>query len=73
MFFSAKDLGFNKYDPKAYIFIAKKLNKKPEEILFIDDQKENIEAAKEAGLKIILYENTYKLLLQLKTLLTTSL
>ncbi len=53
--YTAKDFGLDKKLPEAYLFIAKKLNKKPSEILFIDDQEKNIEAAKEAGLSTIHY------------------
>jgi len=67
--FSSKDLGLNKNDSRSYILIAKKLHKKPEEILFIDDQEENIKAAKKMGLKTVLFENTHMLLSKLKILL----
>jgi len=53
--YTAKDFGLDKKQPEAYLFIAKKLNKKPSEILFIDDQQANIDAAKKAGLNTILY------------------
>ena len=55
--YSAKDYGLNKKQSDAYLFIANKLNKKPNEIIFIDDQVNNITAAKKAGLYTINYLN----------------
>lgn len=53
--YAAKDFGLDKKQPEAYLFIANKLNRKPSEILFIDDQKINVDAAKKVGLSTILY------------------
>lgn len=53
--FSALDLGYGKVDPQAYSKIAEILDSEPNEITFIDDTQQNIDAAKEAGLKTILY------------------
>ncbi len=58
--YTAKDFGLDKKLPEAYLFIANKLNKKPGEILFIDDQEKNIEAAKKAVLNTILYTDFQK-------------
>lgn len=66
--FAANSLGISKKDPNGYLVIAEKLNAKPEEILFIDDGKKNIVAAKKAGIKTIQYlsnEQLFKDLLKL--------
>lgn len=55
--FSATEMGLSKKDPKAYEFIAKELNLIPNEILFIDDSSENLEAAKIAGLQTLQYKD----------------
>ena len=55
--FSAIRLGLKKIDPQAYFVIAKKVGLPPEEILYIDDKQENLEAAKEAGMAVILFES----------------
>ncbi len=55
--FSAIKLGLSKKDPEAYKRIAQQITSNPEEILFIDDSPENIEAAKTAGLQTLLYKN----------------
>ncbi len=68
--YTAKDFNLNKNDPQAYKIIAQKLNKKPNEIIFIDDQEENIQAAKEAGLKTALYKDLEQLKFELKKVLT---
>ncbi len=48
--FTAQDYELNKEDPHAYLFIAEKLGVKPEEILYIDDLRENVDAAAKANL-----------------------
>lgn len=52
---SAKDIGFHKNDPQAYVALTKKLQLVPSETLFIDDKQENIDAAKHAGLEGVRY------------------
>jgi HAD superfamily hydrolase (TIGR01549 family) len=59
--FSATDLSLNKKESNAYLFIAKKLNKNPNEIIYIDDNINNINAAKKAGMEIYHYEDFIKL------------
>ncbi|MDP4001066.1 MAG: HAD-IA family hydrolase [bacterium] len=55
--FAANDLGLSKKDSQAYIFIANKLHLDPHEIVYIDDQPGNVEAANEAGLTAFQYNN----------------
>lgn len=64
--FTAKDYNLDKKQPESYLFIAKKLGKRPQEILFIDDQIDNINAAKKAGLNTILFTDYKNLVLALK-------
>lgn len=64
--YTAKDFGLDKKQPEAYLFIAKKLKKRPSEILFIDDQQANIDAAKQVGLSTILYTDFQKTINLLK-------
>lgn len=59
--FSASDYCLDKTDPEAYRFIANKINKKTGEIVYIDDEVQNIFAAKKAGLHTILYIEFLKL------------
>lgn len=58
--YSSEELGLNKRDPQSYLFIANNLNKKPEEILFTDDQIDNIETARAAGLETIHFQSTWQ-------------
>lgn len=51
------DVGVRKPNIKIYKLLIKKLGLKAEEILFIDDRKWNIDGAKKAGLKTILFKN----------------
>jgi len=55
--FSAEDLGFSKKDPKAYEYISEQIGLTPDEVLFIDDSKLNIEAAQRARMNTWLYSD----------------
>jgi len=56
--FSSARLGLpDKTDPQAYKIVAEKLELKPNEILYIDDKQENLDAAKEASMIIIRFES----------------
>lgn len=48
-FYLSHEINFRKPDPAIYKFVAEKHDLKPEETLFIDDTKENTEAAKKLG------------------------
>lgn len=65
--FSTYDNELEKTNPESYLFLAKKLGKKPSEILFIDDKEEFINAATEAGLNTIQYKNNQDLFKKIKT------
>lgn len=56
--YSASKLNITKKVKESYEFIAKDLNVKPEEILFIDDTESNIIPALEAGFKTHHYKIT---------------
>ncbi len=58
--FSANELGLKKKDPDIYLFICKKINTNPTNVIYIDDQIENVNAALAAGMKALLYENDNK-------------
>ncbi len=67
--FSAKDFNLNKSLPESYALISRNLQKKPEEILYIDDQSTNLDAAKKAGMHVLQYENNVDVKKVLKLLL----
>jgi len=67
---SCADYGIDKRNPEAFKFIAEKLGKKADEILFIDDMEKNIEAAKKAGLATIHYKNFAQVQKEIKKLLS---
>lgn len=67
--FSAQDFGLDKTKASAYLYVAEKLGKEPGEILFIDDQQKNVDAAHEAGMKTIKYKNLPQLKSDIDTLL----
>ncbi len=58
---SAEEYSLHKNAPHAYIFISKKINKKPEEMLFVDDKRQNVEAAEKVGLTGVQYKDNERL------------
>ncbi|MEM4267729.1 MAG: HAD hydrolase-like protein [Candidatus Woesearchaeota archaeon] len=55
-----------KSDLNTYKILIKKLNIKPNEILYIDDESEHLKVARKAGLKTIHFNNNLKLIRDLK-------
>lgn len=51
------EMGLEKPDPKAYELLLKTINLPAEEIIFIDDKAENVEAAKVVGIDAILFSS----------------
>ncbi len=67
--FTAKELGFSKKHIASYHAIVQNLRVAPSEILFVDDTKENIAAASQAGLETLHFISNHKLFTDLKKLL----
>lgn len=65
--FISGDLKVAKPNLEIYQIALKKLNIKPEECIFIDDQKKNCEAAEKLGIKSIIFENPIQLKKELAT------
>lgn len=55
------DIGIAKPQKAFYERLMTELKEKPQDILFIDDNEENIESAKKVGLKTLLYNHTKNL------------
>lgn len=51
------EMGLEKPDPKAYELLVKTLNLPADQIVFIDDKAENVEAAKKLGIDAIVFES----------------
>lgn len=67
--FVSYELGLLKPNKAIYQSVLEKLNAKPEEVIFIDDKRENVEAAKSLGINGIVFDrNTISR--QIKTLIT---
>lgn len=62
------ELGMEKPDPKIYMTVLKDLGCKPEESVFIDDKKPNVETAKKLGIHGIWYKNNDELIKQFNNL-----
>lgn len=50
--------GISKPDERIYLLALDRLGLRPEEVLFIDDKRENVEAARRLGIASILFSNT---------------
>lgn len=55
--YSSADIGYKKPDKKFFEFIQNDLELKPEEIMFWDDEKDNVETAKGLGWQGYFYDN----------------
>lgn len=64
--YSVIELNLDKKDTNSYQVIATDLKVNCDEILFIDDSPSNVNAAKEAGLKVIQYQSNPQLFKELK-------
>jgi HAD superfamily hydrolase (TIGR01509 family) len=65
--FNSSSIGSRKPQKAPYIYTLKKLGVLPEETIFIDDKKINVEAANRIGIKGIIFDgNMHKLLSELK-------
>jgi len=67
------DVGVRKPNPKIYKMILKKLKLKPENCIFIDNQRWNLIPAKKLGMKTILFKNNKKLIEKLTKLFTKNI
>ena len=66
---SARKHGLEKYDPKTYTTIAKEhLHVPLKNIFFIDNNNNNIEAAKQTGIHTLLYRDTDQVITAIKEL-----
>lgn len=64
----AKELGVSKDQPACYTTVCKILQKKPTEVVFIDDSARNVAAAQTAGLPTIHFSDTQSALKELALL-----
>lgn len=69
--YSAEKFRLDKQEPSAYLFITKDINRRPSEIVFIDDKEANVNAAKSAGLNGIQFASNTQLFNELKRLVVT--
>lgn len=67
LFFSC-EMGMRKPEPEIYTTALDKMNVKPENVIFIDDMKRNVDAAKENGINGILFCSPYALKKNLENL-----
>lgn len=70
--FSAEEIGLSKKDPKSFLYIAKVIGKKPEEILYIDDSFDGVKVAKRANYNAEQYHKLQKTMDNLQEFLHTS-
>jgi len=68
--YSGEVMGLNKASPEAYRFLADSLQKKPDEILFVDDMLENIQAAKEVGFHTLHFQSNEQFFKDIENILS---
>ncbi len=51
--FQSSKIGLSKPDPKIYQYVLEKLQRKPKEVIFIDDKERNLEGARKVGLNTL--------------------
>ena len=66
--FTSCYMGARKPSKKIYTTVLKELDAKPEETIFIDNLKANVDGAKRAGIKAIQYHNHRQIIMALKRL-----
>lgn len=67
--FSASKMGVKKSDTEVYKKVLGELDLTAEEVLYIDDNQDNLEVAKKVGLKTIWYGNNEQAISEIKKLL----
>jgi epoxide hydrolase-like predicted phosphatase len=66
------EVGLSKPDPAIWELTARRLSVEPTEVAFLDDQRRNVEAAREFGFAAVLFENTAQAVADLEALLDRS-
>jgi len=64
--FPSNEIGYRKPEHNAYRFVLDYLQLSPEEIVFLDDNHENILAAEKVGMKVVQVESYYQMMKKLK-------
>ena len=62
-------VGYSKKDPRAYTKIVEEMGVKPEEVMFVDDNGENLEAARAAGVNVVRFETEAQAIGEMETIL----
>jgi epoxide hydrolase-like predicted phosphatase len=65
------EVGLGKPDPAVYALAAARLGVEGEEIVFLDDVAENVEAARAAGWHAVLHEDTARSIAELEQIIAT--
>ena len=55
--FYSYELGLQKPDPRIYVAVCRALGVAPDECFFLDDLEENVESAREVGMRALRFEN----------------
>ncbi len=66
--FASFHIHMRKPDPGIYQYVIREINLKPEELIFIDDKKRNIDSAVKVGINGIVFNNMSQLIEDLKKL-----
>jgi HAD superfamily hydrolase (TIGR01509 family) len=67
--FQSSKMGFSKPDEEAYKYVLLKLEKSPNEVVYIDDKVNNIKGARKVGMNVIQYVSLNQLKIDLPKLI----
>ncbi len=70
--FSASKMSILKKETSAYKRLIEEVKLNPNEVIYVDDSKENINAAKDTGLQTILYTNNNQTILEISKIQSES-
>ncbi len=65
--FTSFKIGLKKPDEKVYLHLAKKVRLRPKEVIFVDDNLANVQGARKAGMKGIIFTSYDQLVQDLKS------
>ena len=61
----SSDVHIIKPSIEIYKYLLEKYQLNPEECLFIDDRKDNVDGAKNAGMNAVIFDNNYEIIKEL--------
>ncbi len=70
--FISSEIGFAKPDPEFFAHVLDQLDVEPREVLFIDDQEKNVQAAEQCGIQSVVFTSADDLRSEVRSILTSN-